>query len=835
MTITAAKRVVASPVAGRRGWSGWVPVGLVGLVAVAALVWRGVSVRDLAAFGGYIGVGVLVPGTLLWRALARGGGSLAEELAAGLALGYAIEVLVYIPARAAGLPLLVLVWPVTVIAAFIAVPGLRRHWRSGSGPAARAETGAETGAGTGAGTGAEAGAGTGAGTAGRERVPLWCAWALAGVVCYLVVWSTLSFYGGHGLTWPGNATPYVDMPYHLALLGELKHHMPPTVPTVLGEPLSYHWYVYAEMAATSWVTGIEAQTLLYRLSMLPMMAAMVVLVAVLARRVTGRWWAGVAAVFVTYFAVSPELYRGASNLFTSRSMFTVWTSPTQTFGALLCVPVMLVLVGYLRRERTGAGGWVLVGVLSAALTGAKATFLPLLLGGLVLVLVVRRWTRPALVGVENTPTEPWSRPALLGVRNTPTGPWSRPALLGIGITLAGLAFAQFVIFGGQRQGLMLAPFASMRPVWGLVTDLGPKQVARASVWPMAGLTGIHLICLACVWAGLLGVLARRAVLRDPGMLLLLGIGAGGIGAVVLLGHPSASQYYFLEGARPYLSIASVAGMAALGRERGFAAAKWWAGLGAGLAVGVRVLLGPDVPVHGLFPLALPYLVLVAVVVAAVALWRGPVALAVVGPWRRAVVFAPQRGRRGPTVLAPRHERRGPVILAVVALLTGYAVPATLTQGVGPSSHPGTPPPVRMVPQGALEAGRWLRDHSSPDDVVATNAHCRPVGWKVCDSRHFWVSAYSERRVLVEGWAYAQSTMSRSEPFGTSYLALPFADQARLAANDAMFRQPSAENVARLVREYGVKWAFTENDAALDGFATLRFRSGQCSVYELNAG
>ncbi|MEU8145254.1 hypothetical protein [Nonomuraea sp. NPDC048901] len=790
MTLTAAKSTAASPVAGRRGWTGWVPVGLVGLVAVAALVWRGVSVRDIVAFGGYIGVGVLVPGTLLWRALARGRGSLAEELAAGLALGYAVEVLAYIPARAVGLPLLVLVWPVTVIAAFVAVPRLRRHWRSGPEPEPRTGTGTETGTGpaTGAGTRPEArpeaGAGTrpeaGAGAADREWIPLWCAWVLAAVVCYLVVWSTLSFYGGHGLTWPGNATPYVDMPYHLALLGELKHHMPPTVPTVLGEPLSYHWYVYVEMAATSWVTGIEPQTLLYRLSMLPMMVAMVVLVAVLAKRVTGRWWAGVAAVFVTYFAFSPELYRGASNLFTSRSMFTVWTSPTQTFGALLCVPVVLVLVGYLRRERTGWGGWVLVGVLSAALTGAKATFLPLLLGGLVLVLVVRRWSRPALVG--------------------------------IGIMLAGLAFAQFVVFGGQRQGLVLAPFASMRQVWGLVMDLGPKQVARASVWPIAGLTGIHLICLACVWAGVLGVLARRAVRRDPGMLLLLGIGAGGIGAVVLLGHPSASQYYFLEGARPYLSIASVAGMAALGRERGVGAAKWWVALGAGLAVAARALLGPDVPVHGLFPLAPPYLVLVVVVVAVLALRRGSMA------------FVPQRGRRGS------------VAVAVVALLTGYAVPATLTQGVGPSSHRAVAaPPVRMVPQGALEAGRWLRDHSSPDDVVATNAHCRPVGWKVCDSRHFWVSAYSERRVLVEGWAYAQSTMSRSEPFGTSYLALPFADQARLAANDAVFRQPSAENVARLVREYGVKWAFTENGVALDSFATLRFRSGQCSVYELRAG
>ncbi|MFD1542390.1 hypothetical protein [Nonomuraea guangzhouensis] len=748
MTITAVTSVVTSPVSGRRRWSGWVPVALVGLVAVLALVWNGVSVRDLVAFGAYVGVGVLVPGTLLWRALGRAGGSLAEELAAGLALGYAVEVLAYLPARAAGVPQLVLAWPVTMIALFTAVPRLRRHWRPGG--SARERKPSES-----------------------ERMPLWCAWAVAAVICYLLVWSARSFYAGHGLTWPGNATPYVDMHYHLALLGELKHHMPPTLPTVLGEPLTYHWYVYAEMAATSWVTGIEPQTLLYRLSMLPMMVAMVVLVAVLARRVTGQWWAGVAAVVVTYFAVCPELYWGAGNLFTSRTLFTVWTSPTQTFGALLCVPVVLLLVGYLRGERTGVGGWALVAVLLGALTGAKATFLPLLLSGLVLVLVVRRWSRPALVGIV--------------------------------ITVPALAFAQFVVFGGQRQGLVLEPFASMRRVWGAVTYLGGEPLAEAPVWPIAGLTVIHLACLACVWAGLLGVVARRAVRLDPGVLLLLGIGAAGVAAVVLLGHPALSQEYFLEGARPYLAIASVAGMAALSRERGFAAATWWVALGAGLVVGVQALLGPDVPVQGLLPLALPYLVLgmVAVVVAAA------VAL-----------------------------RRGPVALAVVALLTGYALPATANKGIGPSSGIGASssggvPPTRVLPQGGMEAARWLRDHSAPGDVVATDGHCRPIaGKKRCDSRHFWVSGYSERRVLVESWAYAQSTLSRSQPFGTSFLAVPFVDQARLAANDEVFRQPSAENIARLVHEYGVKWAFAENGTALDGFAKLRFRSGQCSVYLL---
>ena len=228
----------------RRPSAGWVPAGLVVVAAVVVLCRFGVPVAEVAAFAGHVGVGVMVPGVLLWRALGPGGGSLPVDLAAGLALGYAVEVLVYIAARAAGVPLAVVAWPVVTIGAFVVVPRLRRHWRGGG-----------------------------------VRVPVGWAWAMSAVVGYLLVWSAQQFYRVHGLAWPGNAAPYVDMSYHLALLGEIKHHVPPTFPMVLGERLSYHWFVYAEMAATSWVTGIEPQTLLYRLTALPMLAGLAVLVA----------------------------------------------------------------------------------------------------------------------------------------------------------------------------------------------------------------------------------------------------------------------------------------------------------------------------------------------------------------------------------------------------------------------------------------------------------------------------------------------------------------------------------------------------------------------------
>ncbi|GAA2215375.1 hypothetical protein GCM10009850_108430 [Nonomuraea monospora] len=175
-------------------------------------------------------------------------------------------------------------------------------------------------------------------------------------------------------------------------------------------------------------------------------------------------------------------------------------------------------------------------------------------------------------------------------------------------------------------------------------------------------------------------------------------------------------------------------------------------------------------------------------------------------------------------------RRGSV-LTVVAVLAGYALPSSV-RDVAAHVTPQAERRERLIPEGALEAGRWLRTHSEPGDVVATDLHCRYAWWQVCDSRHFWVSGFSERRVLVEGWAYAESTLSRARPFVRSYLAVPFADRARLAANDVVFVAPTAENVRALAWKYGAKWLFTDNNSVVGKYARLRFRNGSTSVYRL---
>jgi hypothetical protein len=737
-----------------------VPAGLVAAGTALLLACYGVPLTTTATFAAYLVLGIVLPGTLLWRWCHRRGPFVAD-VAGGTALGYAVEVLTYLPARAVDLPYLVLVWPVATIVAFTLVPKLRRHWRSAPD---------------------------------AERAPASWSWAMAAAVSLLVFWS-VKFFRVHGLRWPGYATPDTDSPFHLALLGEARHHMPMGTPWIAGEPLYYHWFVYAEMAATSWVTGIEAQVLLLRLSMLPMLAGFVVLVAALGRRLGGGWPAGAAVVAGTLFVLAPNPYGWQLGPFYTGLAFgpvddgsvlrlTVWSSPSQTFGALLFAALMLVLVDLL--EPGPARRWVVFGLLLIAVMGGKATFLPLLLAGLLLVVAVCRKVRP---------------------------------LIAAGMTLGALVFAQLVLFGGASQGLGWAPLTDVRTA-GINTAV---YLTKSEPWRLAVLTGLFVWCWCCVWAGVSGLLRHRRRLTEPAMVLLLGIGAAGIGATMLLGQSGDSQRFFLEAARPYLVLAAVCGLVAVLRRPGAGRLLAGAALAGALAiVAIRRLDGPAIPYpwrtgHQTFELLWPY---------------GATAVVAVGAALGLAV-----ARRRFAVL------RGVSHALVIALLAGFGLASTysnLSRVVRESAAQGWREVVTresIVTAGSREAGRWLRDHSDPDDLVATNAHCLTTAIaEGCVNLHFAVAAYTERRVLVEGWGFSARAHERAEALGTWVGTVPYWRPDVLAANDAAFDTPSVETVSRLRDRYGVRWLFVDETAGVSGelwrFAELRFRAGDCAVYQV---
>jgi len=140
----------------------------------------------------------------------------------------------------------------------------------------------------------------------------------------------------------------------------------------------------------------------------------------------------------------------------------------------------------------------------------------------------------------------------------------------------------------------------------------------------------------------------------------------------------------------------------------------------------------------------------------------------------------------------------------------------------------------------VTAALWLRDHTSSDEVVATNQHCLPeLSWpgKYCYSVSFWLGAYSERRQLVGSWLYVPREVDVMTQMNT--VLIPFWDQEKLKDNDIVFSAPTAERVNLLVTKYGVHWLVVDRGQGqespdLRNFADLRFTSGPMAIYRIRS-
>ncbi|GII03250.1 hypothetical protein [Planobispora takensis] len=745
-----------------REWRGavarWLPAGVTTALIVLLLGFYDVSAADTAAFAAYFTLGVTLPGTLVARALRGGGRTAAEEIAVGTALGYAIEVPAYIAARAAGQPLLVALWPAGTYALFLAVPRLRRHWRRAPGP----------------------------------RAPVWWSWCIALLVTYLLVWSATVF-RLYDVARPGIWASDPDLMYHLALIGEVKHHMPPTVPMVAGEPLHYHWFAYAHFASASWLTGIEPLILETRLAILPLMIGLVVLVGVAGRRVTGSWAGGALAAAGTVLVKPPNLYLGPNRMFAFGGLDTTWDSCTQAFGAFLFAAVVLLLPGLLGRERGGAGRWLLWGVLMAVLSGAKAAYLPLLGGGLAAVIAVEL-VRRRRVHV--------------------------PAVAALATTGVCLLFTQFVMFGGRRMGMAVDPLYHTSLAWRALTGRAPE--AGASPAGVLDMTVIYLLCWAVALCGVSVLLTRARPHPGPALPLLLGIGAGGVGGTLLFAYPGLGQVYFVMGAHPCLMLAAACGIvAAVRRARPSPRA-----LAAAVAAGVTAAY------------AIPVLCDVRVPISPVqdddVLYRPYIALVLVAAVAAAVLSAlAGRARAGALVI---------VMLSAVSLPTDLhtrllpALEKVVQEG---PRRPDRPAGEQAMPPRALAALRWLRENSRPEEPVATNANWDGGDPVTRESTGFWTTAYAERRVLLEGWAFTAGNMEHWRPGRP--VSAPYWDRERLLANRRVFEDPSPSAVRHLAERYGVRWLFVDERRAGTGAgarlaeaAVLRFRSGDFSLYSLPA-
>ncbi|QNE23102.1 hypothetical protein F1D05_23200 [Kribbella qitaiheensis] len=592
-----------------------------------------------------------------------------------------------------------------------------------------------------------------------------------------------------------------DMAFHQALAASAKYDVPLQAPYVNGERMDYHYFWHQFTAATSWATGVNLTELVYNIGWIPLMLAGCALIYALTDRVApGSRWAGPLAIAVASIAGTVDVYP-AVRLPTESLISYDWGSPTQNLGGALIT--LLALIGVdLLRGRSGPGTWILFVVIAAAASGSKATVLPLIICGLGLVVFIR----------------------LL------YGRFAKGALL-IAAVLGGIFLAAIVVvFGNKSSGLAVRPWITFAKVG--IYPLVAKPVEgggfdHGAMW-ISGIT----MCLGLLLgsAGLLVLLGTAARwFRDPGMIFLVGISIAGFGGLVLTDQPGTSQLYFHRTAVPIIAALAAAGAWML--------VFWFADRRSGLVVSASLLGGAGATalaraiVKAQPGAGTPFLKPDGQLTGLIAPWSWTVGLLIVLAALVTTVWKLARRRGRPTRVALASfvlAGMGAGLLLPVQAMANYhrtdLAPLSDDYKLGPSTT-------------QTGAALWLKDHTAPGELIATNAHCTLKNTTGCDSRHFWIAALSERHVLVEGWGYTNTINELVASTGMSPNGLPFWDEQKLEDNDRAFTTPTRDNLRLLKVEYGVRWLYADPtqtvvSAKLDTLARLRFRSSDALIYEL---
>ncbi|HEX2771902.1 MAG TPA: hypothetical protein VHN18_05660 [Micromonosporaceae bacterium] len=722
----------------------------------AAVLATGTPGEDLVRYAGYALLAVVLPGTLVFRALRRRPHTLVEDLAVGAAVGLVLELVAWAAFTAIGAERWLRLWPLLVVVPFALLPRLRRHWW----------------------------------VRGYAPVPTGWAWTVTAVIVGCTAYLTESFLRRNPiLPLDDTQAQYIDLAFQLSIAGAATHQAPLDVPQVAGEPLHYHWFGFAHLGAASLLSGVDLPTVFFRLAVPALCALAITLVAVAGWRISGRPYVGAGAAVLMFAIGEFGFENGIRQLFGTQVTFIVWGSPSMTYSWVLLIPLIAVLADVIAPARRdgvpalGRGAWALAVLLLAGSAGAKASSVPVVLGALGLTAVVQ-----------------------LAARRRPI----RPVLAATAVALAVQVAATAVLFRFGSHGV------AVRPLQGLAAYVpeSPPGWPAAAIW--AAVTVAFVLNLHLRLAGIAVLAWRRRGRLDPVQVFLLGGTVAGTAIYLLVGHPGDSNQYFIRASFAFGVILSAWGYAeALDRARLSHMGRIALGTGAAaLAVAATVLQAvrwtPSPPPPA-YQAVVPLLV-----------WAGVLAVvALVG----ALIWS---------LLAARWSAllgRGGVVLLTGVLVIG--APGLVMDAAAARRHPnGGAYAVVPMPQSRVAAARWVYEHSRPDDVLATNVHCRVLIDGRCDARSFWLSGYAQRAVLVEGWTFAPRVVGR--PGGATE---PFWDSERLRRNDEAFRAPTGRGLADLRDRYGVRWLVVDRaeepaSPLLDVLAERRYDNGRVAVYEI---
>ncbi|MFP5417123.1 MAG: hypothetical protein ACLGHZ_09700, partial [Actinomycetes bacterium] len=223
--------------------------------AVATLLSYGTPGSQVASYGAYWVLGMVLPGTLVSKALLGTRGSWLVDLTLGALTGLMLELFAWAAFVGLDAGAWLRLWP---LASLLVFAFRRARGRVLQRP--------------------------------RAPWPFWPSVTVAGAIildCYHV---GRTFFASYDLP-PSGRGYYVDLPWHMGLAWEATRGFPLATPQAVGEGLlKYSWFVHAHLGAASLVTAIDVPTIVLRLWPLPVLALVVLSTAVLGHQVSGRPW-----------------------------------------------------------------------------------------------------------------------------------------------------------------------------------------------------------------------------------------------------------------------------------------------------------------------------------------------------------------------------------------------------------------------------------------------------------------------------------------------------------------------------------------------------------------
>lgn len=625
---------------------------------------------------------------------------------------------------------------------------------------------------------------------GYRPVPVGWSWSVTAAVAFFTTYLSYTFLERNPILPTSDDTrQYLDLAYQLSLAGEAKHNFPIHLPQVAQEPLHYHWFGYVHLAATSLIGGIDLPVVALRLTVPGLCAAAIVLTAVLGWRVSGRPYAGAVAAVLFFVIGETNFTHPVTMPFGTQASFVIWHGMSMIYSWVFLIALIAVLADVVDRRPDrpvapmGPGAYVLAALLMLASSGAKASSLPIV--GIALAFT-------ALVLLVARRRIPW-------------------AVVAVGLLVgAAQLFATAVLYRFQTYGVDIGPFWSFERYWLRAPDRGQFE----HLLVVGAVLAAFLINMQLRLAGIGPMLWLRRGRLEPVAWFLLGGALAGVGLYVMLRQPGGANEYFTRAGFTFGVVLSAWGYvlvferAGLGRREKVLLGAFAATL-ALLLVLVQLRNAGPPPVVRAFDPVLPLI-------------RWSVGLAVLGLLATAFWLAARP-------MVPALRGRGPVVALTAILVVG--APGLVmdmyksTQWPNGGAYANVP-----MPKSRIDAARWARDNSSPGDVIATNVHCLAVRNGHCDARSFWLSAYAERRVLVEGWGFAPRV-------ATTGVYTPFWDQDLLRRNDEAFTAPTADGLRDLRERLGVRYLVVDRTVAVEspelaGLARLGYDNGRMAVYEL---